>query len=196
MELKIIERGSNKIKFNVKGINVSTANALRRTIISKIPIMAIEEVIFYENSSILHDEVLAHRLGLVPLKTDSSGPDTIELSLTAAGPKTVYSGDLIPKELKVKGKSKPSSGDIVVYEQMPLVKLTKNQNIKLEATARLGCGKEHMKWQGGLASYKMNDGFDFFVESYGQVDVNTLVLAAFDVLNEEIGELKKKIREK
>ena len=67
----------DKIRFNISGIDVGLANALRRIIISEIPTMAIESVTFYENSSILDDEFLALRLGLIPIKTDPAGPDQI-----------------------------------------------------------------------------------------------------------------------
>jgi len=70
MKLTITEVTENKVKFNVSGLDLALANALRRIVISEIPTMAIDSVTFYENSTILNDEVLALRLGLMPLKTD------------------------------------------------------------------------------------------------------------------------------
>ena len=58
------------VKFSIEGINVEMANELRRVILSEIPTMAITEVIFMENESPLYDEMIAHRLGLIPLTTD------------------------------------------------------------------------------------------------------------------------------
>lgn len=201
MNLKIIKIEDSKIRFNISGIDVSLANALRRIVISEIPTMAIEEITFYENSSILDDEILALRLGLIPLKTDlrtynpvsectckgkGCAKCTAILTLDIKGPGTVYS-----KELK-----STDSEIIPVYDNIPIVKLTEDQGIRLEAKARLGTGKEHMKWQAGLASYELknNGSFDFFIESYGQFKIPELVEIAFDVFNNKIKDLESCIK--
>lgn len=183
MKLKITEQAGNKIKFNIKGINTQLANALRRTIISGIPVLAIEKVSFYENSSVMGDEVLAHRMGLMPLKTDLGSPEAITLSLKAKGPKTVYSKELKPK--------------VSVYDNMPIIKLAENQELKLEAEAVLGTARDHVKWQAGLASYTKNDddSYDFFVESYGQLSPKEMVLTAINTLNEGLDEFKTALKE-
>ena len=184
MELKIIEQTDNKIKFNIKGINTQLANAFRRTIISGIPVLAIEKVKFYENSSVIDDEILAHRMGLIPLKTDLASPETISMSLEAKGPKTMYSGELKP--------------NIAVYETIPIIKLAENQEVKLEAEAVLGTARDHIKWQAGLASYSKNDdgSYDFFVESYGQMSPRDLIFTAIKILNSHLDEFKSKLQEK
>uniref|UniRef100_A0A7S4T0S4 DNA-directed RNA polymerases I and III subunit RPAC1 n=2 Tax=Ditylum brightwellii TaxID=49249 RepID=A0A7S4T0S4_9STRA len=70
-KLNILERPSpNELVFEMIGVDVSFANALRRIMISDVPTVAIEHVYMWNNSSIVHDEVLAHRLGLVPLDAD------------------------------------------------------------------------------------------------------------------------------
>lgn len=53
------------------GVDASIANSFRRILLSELPTMAIEKVHIYNNTSIIQDEVLAHRLGLIPLKADS-----------------------------------------------------------------------------------------------------------------------------
>ena len=194
MMLKITKKTGDRIEFNIEGIDSSMANALRRIIISEIPIMAIDEVSFYDNSSVIHDELLAHRLGLVPLKTDPASPDTIKLSLEVKGPGAVHAKDLKLAQTKVKGKKKKID-NIAVYDEMLLVKITENQGIKLEATAKLGKGKDHMKWQGGLASYELRDdgSFDFFVESYGQMSVENLVTRSLDLFKDRLEDLKSSL---
>lgn len=201
MKLKIIKQGDNRVEFNVSGIDTSLANALRRAIISEVPVMAIEKVTFYDNSSILSDEILAHRLGLIPLKTDLKTYNLISecdcklkgcakcmvtLTLDVSGPGMVYSKDL-----------KSTDPEIVqAYDNIPVVKLTERQKVKLEAVAQLGVGKDHIKWQGGLASYEINDNksFDFFVESYGQLRIYELISKAFDVFSNKIEELKSELK--
>ena len=52
------------------GIDASIANSFRRILLSEVPTMAIEKVHVYNNTSVIQDEILAHRLGLIPLKAD------------------------------------------------------------------------------------------------------------------------------
>ncbi len=201
MEIKITESKDKVMRFNVTGIDASLANALRRIVVSELPIMAMEMIRFEENSSILNDEILAHRLGLVPLKTDlktfnpmsectcnfkGCGKCSVILALNKKGPGIVYSGDLKSNDPNV----------IPAYDKIPLVKLTEKQNVKLEAVAELGFGKDHVKWQAGLASYEMVGGnkFNFFVESYGQLTPKEMVLEAFKLFNEKISKLEKELR--
>lgn len=58
------------IAFDLIGVDASIANALRRVMLAEVPTMAIEHVYIFNNTSIVHDEVLAHRMGLVPLNVD------------------------------------------------------------------------------------------------------------------------------
>jgi len=156
VEIEILEKNDISMKMLVKDVDVAFMNTLRRIILAEVPCMAIDEVVIIENSSVLHDEILAHRLGLIPLKTDLDaynlpeecpcksefGCNLCRVSLTLdveAGEegRVVYSGDLVSE-----------NPDIVpVSDKIPIVKLTPNQKIRLEAYARLGRGKDHAKWQ-------------------------------------------------
>jgi len=70
-ELNILERPTpNELIFELINVDVSFANALRRIMIADVPTIAIEHVYMWNNSSIVHDEVLSHRLGLVPINAD------------------------------------------------------------------------------------------------------------------------------
>ncbi|MBS7626360.1 DNA-directed RNA polymerase subunit D [Candidatus Bathyarchaeota archaeon] len=156
MELSIIKLEDRLLKFRVNGITPAFANTLRRIMIAEVPTMAIDDVIIIENTSILFDEVLAHRLGLIPLVTDLDtytlpdrcdckselGCNRCRVSLTleaGANDKTitVYSGDLKPENPTIRP----------VSDKIPIVKLAPGQKLKLEAYARLGRGQEHAKWQ-------------------------------------------------
>ncbi|MFH1055354.1 MAG: DNA-directed RNA polymerase subunit D [Candidatus Altiarchaeota archaeon] len=194
------EQEGNIAKFDISGIDVKTLNTFRRTIISAVPVMAIEHVTFYNNSSILNDEALGHRLGLIPISTDlktytmrsdcsckekGCGKCVCKLTLDVTGPKTVYSGELQTKDENIKP----------VHEKIPLGKLMVDQKIKLEADAILGLGSEHVKWQPGIASYEMKDKntFQVTVESYGQLPVEELIKTAFEVVDAKIKEIKDKL---
>ncbi|MDI6810981.1 MAG: DNA-directed RNA polymerase subunit D, partial [archaeon] len=89
MEVKIVERGKNEVKFMLSGMKPRFANALRRAMIAEVPKLAIDEVEIHENTSLLYDEQLALRLALIPLKTDLSvfSPDErVSLTLEAISP--------------------------------------------------------------------------------------------------------------
>ena len=154
MSLKLISKDKEKLTFVIKDSNPAYVNTLRRLIIGEVPTLAIDEVTFKQNSSILYDEILAHRLGLVPLKTDlksySLNPEgkkgaqyEVLLTLKVKGPKVVYASDLVSKDKKV----------VPVFPGMILVKLIENQEINLVAKAILGKGKWHAKFSPGLAFY-------------------------------------------
>ncbi len=67
---KLVEEKGNSVTLQLEGVDRSYANAVRRFCISEVPSMAIDDVVILENSSVLYDEILAHRLGMVPIKTD------------------------------------------------------------------------------------------------------------------------------
>lgn len=155
MDVQILEEKDNTLRFLLKGTGHAYANALRRAMMAEVPVMAIEDVIIIENTSVLYDEVIAHRLGLVPIKTDLDayvlpeecdckselGCSKCRASFTLEAeavdePVMVYSS-----ALQAEGDAKPVSGGI------PIVKLAPMQKLKIEAYARLGRGLEHAKWQ-------------------------------------------------
>lgn len=152
------DKKTGRVTFTLKNANPAFANALRRAMIEVVPTMAIEEVEFAKNDSALYDEVLAHRLGLVPLTTDLKGyevkgpedeysaKNSLKLVLKAKGPGTVYAEELKSKDPKVKP----------AFPKMPLVKLLKGQELEFEATAVLGFGKNHVKFApcGAWYTYK------------------------------------------
>ena len=207
MEIKLVENQDKKgrLIFSVKGVDTSYANTLRRIMGYVVPVMAIEEVEFRKNTSIVYDEMIAHRLGLVPLTTDLKSYNmmseckckgagcascTVKLTLKAVGPCTVYSSDIKSKDPEIKP----------VYGKMPIAKLLEGQEIELEATAILGQGREHSKWCPGLIFYKMpnvdGDEYTFTVESWGQLNPKEIVVKALDMYSkdlEEFAELVKKI---
>ncbi len=159
MEMKLLSKDNETIVFLIKDTDAASVNTLRRLIINEVPTLAIEEVNFLKNSSAMYDEFIAHRLGLLVLKTDLKSytmPDKCKckgkgcahcqlwLSLKAQGPKTVYADEFVSKDPKVKP----------VYPKTPIVKLLKKQVLELEAVAVLGVGKDHMKFSPGLAFYQ------------------------------------------
>lgn len=68
--LDIVEYTEERVIFELVGVDVSIANAIRRIMISEVPTIAIETIHLYQNTGVIQDEVLAHRLGLIPFKID------------------------------------------------------------------------------------------------------------------------------
>jgi DNA-directed RNA polymerase subunit D len=162
MEIKMLshDKEAEKVSFLIKGSNTTFANLLRRYIVEKVPTMAIENVEIVDNSSALYDEILAHRLGLIPLSTDLKSYEmisrckcggegcnrcTLKMTLKAEGPGSVYASEIKSKDPEVKP----------VYGKMLITKLLKDQQIELTATAVLGQGADHTKFSPGLAYYKL-----------------------------------------
>ncbi len=159
MKVTILSAAKEKIEFLLDGATPAFANALRRVMISEVPTMAMEWVDFHENSSALYDEIIAHRLALIPLTFDPGkmsfndackcNGDGCPLCQTVfvvdkTGPCVVKSGDM-----------KPSNKDIKPTDSgFPIVELLKGQRLKFEAVARMGIGAKHAKWQAANASYQ------------------------------------------
>lgn len=165
MKLIVRELTDTRCSFTVDDVRPDTVNALRRTMLSEVPKMAIDDVEFhmgpirdeegneYDSNSALFDEMIAHRLGMVPIPTDldhftfrdqcecngAGCPHcTIIYVLNKKGPCTVYSGDLQPLgDMSLK----------ISQELIPIVKLKEKQALLIYATAVLGQGKSHVKWQ-------------------------------------------------
>jgi len=68
--LEIVSQDKQRMTIKLKGVPLQYANALRRICLNGVPVFAIDTVDIIENSSVMSDEGIAHRLGLIPLKTD------------------------------------------------------------------------------------------------------------------------------
>jgi len=210
MNVKIVERGEKEVTIVLSGVNVRFANALRRAMIAEVPKLAIDEVTFQDNNSLLYDEQLALRLAMIPLKTDDlsaySAEDRISLTLKAESPERagytmVYSKELISSDPYVEP----------AFDNIPLVKLISTereisgmrsvagQRLSFEAIARLGTGKEHAKWQPVTAcgfkelqdnsvpaKNKANETqLSITVESDGSLPVDDIVTEAARIMREK-----------
>jgi DNA-directed RNA polymerase I and III subunit RPAC1 len=74
----VLKNDGDELVFELIGCDTSFANALRRILLAEVPTVAIENVYMWNNTSIIHDEVLAHRLGLIPIDVDARLFDPIE----------------------------------------------------------------------------------------------------------------------
>lgn len=143
-DVEFIDRGERKARFLVRNVTPAFANGIRRAMIADVPTLSIDTLRVIENSSVMFDEQIGLRLGLVPLTTppgEFEEGDTVTLSLDVSGPGTAFSGDLISSDEMVK----PADDNV------PIIDLKEGQRLELEADAILGSGKDHAKHQGGVA---------------------------------------------
>ncbi len=149
MKVRIIDLNGYKAILVIEDAKPPLVNAIRRAIVSEIPIFAVDEVIFFENSTPFFDEYIAHRLAMIPLKTSmdvvKSDPNrTIVLELEKEAKEsveTIYSGEL------------KSSDPLIVpaNDKIPIIKMRRGQRVRFQAIARIGRGKDHSKWQAAAA---------------------------------------------
>ena len=174
MKVNVLQMEDYYAQIEFKDVNYSFVNSVRRSLVSMVPCLALHEIDFhmgslgsyvdeesgdereYESISAMFNEIVAHRIGMLPIPTDektieafgdSIGDDgtqpDIMYSLHKQGPCTVYSGDL-----------EPVSGDdslVIPETNVPIVKLAEGQAILVYAKAKMGNAQKHTKWQCAVA---------------------------------------------
>ena len=193
MSLSIISQSEQKVSVKLKGIPIQYANALRRICLNGVPIYAIDTVDFLSNSSVMADEGISHRLGLIPIKTELSDvqqnneSDKIMFTLDSGeteNTRTVLSGELKSQDNNVKP----------ISDNIPIVTLAPGQRLKIEAYARLGRGTEHAKWNSANVSTLIesdNDGERILtVETTGSLEPQHIILSSVEELSRRLDEFK------
>lgn len=201
--LEVVSKDKRKLSIKLKGIPLQYANALRRICLNGVPVFAIDSVDIIENSSVLADEGLAHRLALIPLKTDLSrfvepincecksetGCSNCRVMLVLDSgesdtTRTVLSSDLTSEDDDVKP----------VSDKIPIVQLAPGQKVKVEAYARLGRGTEHAKWNSANVATLTETGKEderlLTIESTGALSPEEIVLAGVNELSTRLVEFK------
>jgi len=204
--LEIISKDERKMSIKLKGIPLQYSNALRRLCLNGVPIFAIDTVDIIENSSVLPDEGLAHRLGLVPIKTDLTrfnepskcecqseiGCSNCKVMLVLDSgdsdvSKTIFTDELTSEDDSVKP----------VSDKIPIVQLAPGQRVKVECYARLGRGREHAKWNSSniatlVETEKENERI-LTVESTGALNPEEIILAGVEELGVRLEDFKNMI---
>eukprot|EP00300_Choanocystis_sp_HF-7_P041368 c8079_g1_i1.p1 GENE.c8079_g1_i1~~c8079_g1_i1.p1 ORF type:complete len:395 (+),score=114.46 c8079_g1_i1:69-1187(+) len=183
-DINILKMDDEEMVFEMSGIDAPIANALRRILLAEIPTMAIEQVYIQDNTSILPDEILAHRLGLIPILADPSafdyvGPEdgptftnTLVFRLVVECSRNKKVPDDAPDEDKYingnvyskhlvwvpEGDQEIDFGGKIrpVHDDILIAKMRPGQRIELEAHVQKGIGKTHAKWSPVCtASYRL-----------------------------------------
>ena len=171
--METITKTAEEVSF-ISDMNVSMANAIRRSV-GEIPILAVVEADIYKNDSALYDEIIAHRLGLVSLKNQKlKGDNSVEMKLKVKGKDDIT--EVLAGEM----------GDSVVYPETPIVLLGKDQVLELVARAKVGKGNDHAKFMPGLAYYKHLAKIKISGEGEKQTELAEMYPNAFEMFGEKL----------
>ncbi|QDI88512.1 DNA-directed RNA polymerase subunit D [Candidatus Nitrosopumilus sp. SW] len=206
--LEVISKDNQKIALKLKGVPLQYANALRRVCLNGVPVFAIDTVDIIENSSVLPDEGLAHRLGLIPLKTDLSrfnepskcdcqsetGCSNCKVMLVLDSGDSDVTRTVLSNELSSEDDSiKPIS------DKIPICELAPGQKIKVECYARLGRGTEHAKWNSAnismLTETDKEDERILTVESTGALNPEQIIISGVEEVGNRLVEFKDTIEQ-
>ncbi len=176
MKVHIETLKSKNAEIEIEDAPLYLFNAIRRIMISDLPKLAIDKVIIYDNTTALFDEIISHRLGMIPIPTDLSLLNfqekctcngvgcpscTVRYTLSKEGAGMVYSGDLQPAE----------SSWTITENKVPIVELFGDQRLILEVEAVLGQGKNHAKWQSVVSpGYRFHPNITFDPKNKENVD--------------------------
>lgn len=200
--VEVLSRNDNRIAVRLDGFPVQYANALRRICLNGVPIFAIDTVEIVENSSVLADEGLAHRLALVPLTTPRGTFNTTETCGCGRGEGCANCRVMLildsdkSTETTTLTTAKLSSEDPAVHpvsDDVPIVELAPAQRVVVECYARLGRGTEHAKWNSANISALTGteeDGLVLTVESSGAMKPEDIILAGVEELAGRLAELR------
>lgn len=184
LQLEITKLDEETIEFDLVGTDAAIANALRRILLAEVPTVAIETVWIATNTSIIQDEVLAHRIGLIPLKIDPTKLEDVVNGEETDRDTIVLHFDVECKNEKVirpdgsegwlnesalsgalTWMPQGSQADIFpegirpVHDDIVLAKMRPGQRIEFEAHCRRGVGKDHTKYSPvATASYRLLPG--------------------------------------
>lgn len=195
MEIESLGKEDRTLKLVVEDSTPAFMNALRRISMNDVPVLAIEDVFIDKNNSALFDEIIAQRLGQIPLKFDPEKfnfreecdceegcPNCqVRFSLEKEGPGMVYSGDIVSENEEV----------VPLYDNIPITQLDENQRVKLEATAELSTGQDHSKHQAAISSYQYYPIINISESELTKKDVERCVeVCPRDVYGNQDGKLK------
>ncbi len=186
MKLVLEKKHENRIEFNTD-LPYEFANLIRRYAMSRVPVAAVDSVVFYDNTSVFWDEYLAHRLGLMPLITPEKTPESAEIifTLDAEGPRTVYSSDFESTDKEI----------VIAKDKIPFASLGSNQRIRLEGKAIVGTARKHAKFQAGLVGYdETEDGLKMFVESFYQMPPAEVLKRGCNEILSDLKDLSKALK--
>jgi DNA-directed RNA polymerase subunit D len=189
VKIEILNEEDGVLEAQLSQANDAVANTLRRSMMTKVPTLAIKELHINQNESGLFDEVLANRMGQIPLTIPDNvdGDDTVHIAVQQEGPGVVHAEDIKADN----DEAKPVNPEALIVE------LKEDQELTLEGEAVLGTGKDHAKHQGGTVGYqKTEDGqYVFRVESTSGYSNEELLKQSIQEVKDELDQLEDAVAE-
>lgn len=180
----ILKNTDTELDVVLEKCDVTLANALRRIMIAEVPTVAIEFVQFEENTTVLPEEFIAHRLGLIPLLVPGLREgDKITFNKTAGPAIEEWTvGDLVFPD-----------GVTTPFLDIPIIKAAHGQKLSFVAITKSGIGREHAKWSPvATCFYKTHPkGIQFHVEAVGQRTPMNVFKTALGVLDRKLASCMK-----
>ncbi len=195
------EKKDEELRIFFGDTHPTIVNSIRRTILDYVPTFAIEDVEFIKNDTGMYDEVIAHRLGLIPLISDIKNYNfkenckcggvgcalcEVKLTLYKNEPGYVYSGDLKSDDPAI----------VPALKDIPITKLLGEQKIEVVSKAILGVGREHAKWAPAnsyISEVETKEGINriLHIEGFGQLSEEEIYNTALDILKNNLTSLKE-----
>lgn len=192
-----------RLEFTLSNSEIGFVNLLRRTMISNIPMFAIDFITINHNTT-FKSETIAHKVGLIPVITDLELPIKCD-NCSSFCNKCSYKLQLDVKNddesiLKVYSDSfkADDDNDIKLLPKMPVIKLKKGEFINITAHVKMGFGKKHAKWQPvSVAGYNYSKPhateFDFYIETTGSFSNKQILRKALEIIRDQAKNLLLKI---
>lgn len=198
MKVEVIEEGQDYVKLRLEGVKAALVNAIRRKILNSVETAAIEYIEVNKNTSGAYNEMLAHRLAMIPFtftkviqnrnkcKCDdlSCAKCSVRFVLKKKGPTTVYSKDI----KTVHEDFKP------LIDNIPIVRLLEEQEIDIEGIITLGSGKDHAKYIPAVVGYEEieeDNIYEIYIESISALKPMEIFKEALQHLEDELIKLEK-----
>ncbi|NPA38169.1 MAG: DNA-directed RNA polymerase subunit D [Candidatus Nanohaloarchaeota archaeon] len=195
---EVIDQGKDFVKIRIKGAPASLVNAIRRKILNGVETAAVEYIEVNKNTSGLYNEIIAHRLAMIPFTFTkviqnrnkcecedlSCSKCSVRFVLKKKGPGIVYSKDI----KTVHEDFKP------LYDDIPIVRLLEGQEIDIEGIITLGSGKDHAKYIPAIVGYEEiepDNVYEMHIETISALDPLTIFKEAVELLESEIAKIEK-----
>ena len=189
MEIETVDETEDVLKVKLSDSDEAVANALRRSMMSKVPTLAVKHLEISRNDSGLFDEVIANRVGQIPFTIPENADEDSEIhvALTQDGPGKAIASDIQAGD----DEAEPVNPDTEI------VNLKEDQGLEFEGIAVLNTGSEHAKHQGGTVGYEKvdEDEYLFRIESTSGYSNEELFNKAVEIVQEEIEEFEEVIDE-
>ena len=178
---KIVLLNSSLAGGGSERVCVNIANSLRRIMIAEIPCYAIDNVDIINNTTCLDDEIIVHRLGLIPVIHNEANQAeyTIKLDIECKDSFQNITSDDIESELEF-------DGNILI------IKIAKGQKLKFECKIKRGIGREHAKYVVSIVGFEKiaENRYLFTVESIGQMSTYNIITTGISILKDKLRNLE------